>query len=94
MRRLAGAERCRDNVGIYKWEFVLNTPGGGGGRGGAPSANSAATLPGGPPAAVNQYLERRCHAAAVEEQLGLLMTLQNVPVEVLVVDRVEKPSPN
>ena len=33
-------------------------------------------------------------AEALEEQLGLLMQAQKVPVEILVIDQVENPTPN
>jgi uncharacterized protein (TIGR03435 family) len=84
-------------TGIYEWEFALPTSavGGGGRGGGAPLA------PPNPDAVfVQQSPSKRYSwrgpalADAVEKQLGLQMQPQLVPVEVLVIDSVEKPSPN
>lgn len=74
--------------GIYEWEFALPTP-----------TNIGGVSDPGPmivqPSAIQKNAWRGpAMAAAVEKQLGLRMQPQQVPVEVLVIDSVEKPSPN
>lgn len=79
-------------VGIYDWQFVMPIPGGDG-RG-----NSTPPPPGQPaiaPPAANRFAWRApATAAALESQLGLKMQPQRIPVEVLVVEHLEKPAAN
>jgi uncharacterized protein (TIGR03435 family) len=81
--------------GLYEWAFALPTDAvSGGGRGatplGNPNPNAVFVFPG--PA---RYAWRGpALAKAVEEQLGLRMLPQDVPVDVLVIDSVEKPTEN
>ena len=85
-------------TGTYQWEFVLPAGKIGGPRGqrgqapGAPNPTSVRFFDSLP---ADLYAWRgAATAAAVEEQLGLRMQPRQVPVEVLVVDSVEMPSPN
>jgi len=83
-------------TGIYEWEFVLPIPGGSDRRGGGPAgANATPNPPSGPRSVAQRFAWRGpAMAEAVEDQLGLRMQLQNSPVEVLVIDRIEMPSSN
>jgi uncharacterized protein (TIGR03435 family) len=81
--------------GIYEYEFVTVAGGGGGGgpRGGPPAGQA--------PRMVSELLadaQRQAAAnmsALLEENLGLrLQSEKAVPVNVVVIDHVEKPSPN
>jgi uncharacterized protein (TIGR03435 family) len=83
-------------TGIYEWEFVLPIPGGSDRRGGGPAgANATPNPPSGPRSVAQRFAWRGpAMAEAVEDQLGLRMQLQKLPVEVLVIDRIEMPSSN
>lgn len=68
--------------GRFKFQLEYAEEGGGKGKDGAPVAGSAAD-PSGPSI-----------FAAIQDQLGLKLEGQRVPVDVIVIDRLEKPSEN
>jgi len=74
-------------IGIYDYEFRLRPAGGGPRGGGDPNA--------GPPSRelrLSQFADDM--SVGLEEQLGLRLDTEKLPVEIMIVDRVEKPSEN
>jgi uncharacterized protein (TIGR03435 family) len=76
-------------TGLYEYELVLPVPGGG-----ARGENSASPVAAADTATRSFGWRAPAMADALEHQLGLRMQLQKVKTEVLVVDKVERPSEN
>ena len=73
-------------TGTYDYEFRLR-PAGGGARGGNPN--------GGPPSRESRLSQMADDmSVGMEEQIGLRLDTEKLPVEIIVVDHVEKPSGN
>jgi uncharacterized protein (TIGR03435 family) len=73
-------------TGTYEWAFQLR-PSGGGARGGATND--------GPPSRELRLSQLASDMSdAVEEQLGLRIDTEKLPVEIIIVDHVEKPTEN
>jgi uncharacterized protein (TIGR03435 family) len=80
-------------TGIYDFALAMPVPGGGGTR--SESSGPPQYALDDPRSASERYNWRGpALAEAVEKQLGIRMQAQKVPVEVLVIDQVERPSPN
>jgi uncharacterized protein (TIGR03435 family) len=73
-------------TGTYEWAFQLR-PSGGGARGGATND--------GPPSRELRLSQLASDMSdAMEEQLGLRIDTEKLPVEIIIVDHVEKPTEN
>jgi uncharacterized protein (TIGR03435 family) len=75
--------------GIYDYEFLAVIPFGGRGAGAPPSSSDPAVRAAERAAEISDAI-----SPALEAQLGLRLEGGKVPFEILVIDKIEKPSPN
>lgn len=74
-------------TGIYDYAFRPRPSGGGARGGGDPAA--------GPPSKEERLSQMASDmSTAMEEQLGLRLDMEKLPVEIMIVDHVEKPTEN